>query len=279
MTRDLHPRAQAATGGHAATPERMAVLGAYSVAGYPDVPRSAQAFLTFSRNGAGLLEVGVPATDPWLDGQSIADAHEVALLHGDGVATTVKTLQLVTPATDRPVLCMAYWQTVHRFGPERFAREIAAAGASGCLIADVPTPHRARWAAVAAEARLAAPLLADRDAPAAELQAISRAATGFVYAPATHGQRTGYTADLDLHGLNAFVARIRRAAPTVPVLSGIGISTPALASSVAARCGVDGVVIGSPLVRALGEGGPDRAGALIREFANSIHNAVPEVAA
>jgi tryptophan synthase alpha chain len=279
MTRNVYPRSPATTGGHAATPERTAVLGAYSVAGYPDVPQSAQAFLAFSRSGAGLLEVGVPATDPWLDGQSISDAHEVALLHGDGVATTVKTLQLVTAATDRPVFCMAYWQTVHRFGPERFAREIAAAGAIGCLIADVPAPLRARWAAVSAEARLAAPLLADRDAPAAELDAISLAATGFVYAPATHGQRTGYTADLDLHGLNAFVARIRRAAPTAPVLSGIGISTPERAGSVVARCGVNGVVIGSPLVRALGEGGADHAGALIEEFANSIHNAVPEVAA
>ncbi|MFF8431776.1 tryptophan synthase subunit alpha [Streptomyces sp. NPDC016566] len=240
------------------------------MAGYPDVPRSAEALLAFARSGAGLLEVGVPAVDPWLDGREITAAHQVALRCGDGVASAVETVRLVTAEGARPVYCMAYWGTIRSFGPERFVQQIAAAGASGCLIADVAAHSRAAWLSAASAAGLAAPLLIDRGGRRGEVEATSREATGFIYAPAAQGQQTGYSAEIDLPALAAFVEAVRQAAPATSVLTGIGISTPALASAVVAQCAVDGVVIGSPLVRAFREGGVDRAAALVGQFVTSI---------
>jgi tryptophan synthase alpha chain len=255
------------------------VLGAFSIAGYPDIPRSVEAFLAFTRKGAGLLEVGLPATNPWLDGQAIAAAHEAALRGGGGVATTLETIQLVTAETDRPVFCMAYWHTVRDFGPERLARDLAAAGAAGCLIADLPGQARAPWTTVASRAGLSAPLLIDRGAPCREIEVISRRATGFVYAPAVQGQRTGYSAEIDLHALSTFVSAVRRASPAQTVLTGIGVSTPLLAAAVVARCDVDGVVIGSPLVRALRAGGVQQAAELVEKFVDATESVVSAVEA
>ncbi|MGW3929806.1 tryptophan synthase subunit alpha [Streptomyces microflavus] len=279
MNREGHVRDVMTPSRLAASVTRHPVLGAFSVAGYPDVPRSAEAFLAFTRSGAGLLEVGVPAVDPWLDGPSISDAHEIALRAGDGIATAVETIRLVTAETDRPVFGMAYWDTVRQFGPERFVREIAAAGAAGCLIADVAGQSRARWAEAASKAGLATPFLVDRGAEHGESEAICRAATGFVYVPAAGGQRTGYSAQLDLQALDACVDVVRRAAPSTPVLTGIGVSTPMMAAAVVARCDVDGVVVGSPLVRALSDGGPEAAAALVAKFVASVSSVVPEGAA
>ncbi|MER7194774.1 tryptophan synthase subunit alpha [Streptomyces flaveolus] len=71
----------------------------------------------FASSGAGLLEVGVPAVNPWLEGPVIGTAHEIALRSGDGVATAVATVRLTTVEAAQPVYCMAYWRTVHNFGP------------------------------------------------------------------------------------------------------------------------------------------------------------------
>ncbi|MFF8880785.1 tryptophan synthase subunit alpha [Streptomyces flaveolus] len=191
------------------------------MAGYPDMPASAEALITFASSGAVLLEVGVPAVDPWLDGPVIGTAHEIALRSGDGVAIAVATVRLISAETAQPVYCMAYWRTVHSFGTWRFAHQLAAAGATGCLVTDVPPSHAA-WVSAAASAGLAAPLLVNRDAQHEETAAMSRAATGFVYTPAAHGQPTGHTAGIELPALRPFVGTVRHTAPTTPVLACYG---------------------------------------------------------
>ncbi|WP_434481607.1 tryptophan synthase subunit alpha [Streptomyces sp. NBC_01281] len=245
-------------------------FGAFSLAGYPNVYDSAAALVAFAHSGASLLEVGIPSVDPWLDGSVIRTAHEAALHSGDGVATAVETVRRITSEVAQPVYCMAYWSTVHDFGPRRLAEQLAAAGAAGCLIADVPLASRAAWVSAADAADLAAPLLVNRDARQSELEETSQAASGFIYAPAVHGQRTGYSAEIDLPALTSFVATVRPGARGTPVLTGIGVSTPALAAAVVSQCNVDGVVAGSPLIRALTEGGVPRAAALVSRFVDSI---------
>ncbi|MFF9143138.1 tryptophan synthase subunit alpha [Streptomyces albogriseolus] len=147
---------------------------------------------------------------------------------------------------------------------------LASAGAAGCLVPDVPAVRVEAWAAAAAEAGISAPLLANREASRAELVATGRAATGFVYAPAVVGQRTGYSDGIDLDSLASFVATVRRAAPATLVVTGIGVSTPDLASAVVRQTGVAGVVVGSPLIRAFNEGGLSRAASLAAEFAAAV---------
>ncbi|MFF1542335.1 tryptophan synthase subunit alpha [Streptomyces sp. NPDC058291] len=248
-------------------------LGAFSVAGYPDLTSSVETFVAFAQSGATVLEVGAPAVDPWLDGPAIAAAHRRALRGGDGVSTTLETVRQVSSLSDRPVITMIYWSTALAYGPERMIRDLASVGASGCLVPNLPPAYASAWAMVAAVAGITAPLLAASGASHGELSAICRAATGCVYAPAAAGQRTGYSAGIDLDELASFVGQARRIAPTTAVLTGIGISTPELAASAVRECGVAGVVIGSPLVRALADGGLERALPVVERFAASINQA------
>ncbi|MFJ9580830.1 tryptophan synthase subunit alpha [Streptomyces sp. NPDC101191] len=245
-------------------------LGAFSVAGFPDLRSSVDAFVAYAEHGAAILEVGAPAADPWLDGPAIAAAHRCALRAGDGVRITLETVRRVSARSHAPVVVMSYWSTVQALGPQRMAAELASSGATGCLVPDIPSEHVEQWVAAATEAGISAPLLANRQAPYDELGIACRAATGFVYAPAVAGQRTGYSAGIDLDSLAAFVRSLRRIAPSTRVLTGIGVSTPTVAAAVVANGAVDGVVVGSPLIRAFAENGLSRAAELVHEFAASI---------
>jgi tryptophan synthase alpha chain len=249
---------------------RQPVLGAFSVAGFPDLRSSVDALVTYAESGAAILEVGAPAADPWLDGPAIAAAHRCALRAGDGMSITLEAVRRVTARCDTPVVVMSYWSTVQTLGPRRMADELASRGAAGCLVPDVPPEGVKEWVAAAAEAGISAPLLANRGASHDELGVTCRAATGFVYAPAVAGQRTGYSAGIDLDSLVAFVRSVRSIAPSTPILTGIGVSTPKLAAAVVGSEAVDGVVVGSPLIHAFAEGGVTRAACLVQEFAASI---------
>lgn len=246
------------------------VLGAFSMAGFPDYRRGVEALVAYADSGATVLEVGTPAVNPWLDGPAIAAAHCSAIRTGHGVGTTLATVEQVSALTGKAVVVMSYWATVEAHGPRRMARELASAGAAGCLVPDVPGRHVAGWATAAADAGISAPLLVSRESSPAELTATCQAATGFVYAPAVAGQRTGYVAGIDLDSLSSFVASVRRAALTTPVVSGIGVSTPAVAAAVVRQADVAGVVVGSPLIRAFTEGGMSSAAGLVAEFAASM---------
>ncbi|MDX2545860.1 tryptophan synthase subunit alpha [Streptomyces sp. WI04-05B] len=247
-------------------------LGAFSVAGYPDLRSSVDAFAAFAESGAAMLEVGVPVADPWLDGPAIAAAHGCALRAGDGIGVTLETVRRVSARCDTPVVVMSYWTTIQSLGPQRMADELAAGGAAGCFVPDVPPERVEAWVAAAAEAGISAPLLANRDASYVELGDICRAASGFVYVPAAAGQLTGYSAGIDLDGLAAFVQAVQQFAPSTPILTGIGVSTPELASAIVGRVDVSGVVIGSPLVRSLRSGAESfhQTAALVEEFVAAL---------
>ncbi|MFI0813596.1 tryptophan synthase subunit alpha [Streptomyces echinatus] len=246
------------------------VFGAFSMAGFPDYRRGVEALVAYADNGATVLEVGTPVADPWLDGPAIAATHRSAIRAGHGVGTTLSTVEQVSNLTGKAVVVMSYWATIEARGPRRMARELASAGAAGCLVPDVPAECVEEWVAAATDAGISAPLLAGREASLAELTATCRVATGFVYAPAVAGQRTGYSDGLDLDSLSTFVASVRGAAPATPVVTGIGVSTPALAAAVVQQADVAGVVVGSPLIRAFTAGGVSSAAALVAEFAASM---------
>ncbi|MFD4574240.1 tryptophan synthase subunit alpha [Streptomyces sp. NPDC058417] len=242
------------------------------MAGYPDLSSSVEAFAAFAESGAAMLEVGTPVADPWLDGPAIAAAHGCALRAGDGIRVTLETVRRISARCDTPVVVMSYWATIQILGPQRMADELAAVGAAGCLVPDVPPERVETWVAAAAEAGISAPLLANRNASYAELGAICRAATGFVYAPAAAGQQTGYSSGIDLDRLAAFVQAVRQLAPSTPILTGIGVSTPEIASVIVDQVDVSGVVIGSPLVRSLRSGadGLDQTASLVKAFAAAL---------
>lgn len=242
------------------------LLAVFLPAGFPH-GHHLDALVAACERGADVLEIGIPTPFPVLDGPVIAAAYRQALAYGTDMRQTLTGIRLASAATHKPIVVMAYWSTVVSYGAERLAWQIATAGAAGMLVPDLPPAHAARWLATASGAGLHTPVFVQR---ATELRLPG--AASLVYASAA-AARTGYQGALDLPALAGHVREIRRAAPGVPVLAGVGISTPTMARAVVRHAHVDGVVIGTPFVRPLFEvkSGMGRAADVVGEFATAVH--------
>lgn len=207
--------------------------------------------------GADAVEVGIPFSDPMIDGPVIQEASVRALAAG---TTPTGVLDTLAGATfDVPVVVMTYYNIVLRMGHRRAARRFAEAGVAGAILPDLPLEVLGPWAEEADAAGVATVLLVAPPTPAERAARICARARGFVYAVA----RMGVTGERsEVGGDAASVVQRVRAASDLPVLVGIGISTPAQAAEV---CTVaDGAVVGSALVRRLLDGGgPDGAHAFV----------------
>ncbi|MFJ4572044.1 tryptophan synthase subunit alpha [Streptomyces sp. NPDC088846] len=217
-----------------------------------------------AESGTGLFEIGVPHRAPVLDGPTITSAYHEALDRGTRVRDVLNTVSHA--ASRAPVVVMAYWESVARFGPGRFARDMKSAGAAGIMVVDLPDSQAGTWAATLTETGLSSPRLVPPHTADDALDEVCASASGWLYAPAAH-EPTGYQGPLDLAGLDRSVRRLRKAS-MLPVVSGIGISTPALARAVAPL--VDGVMVGSPIVGALTSAGREAAAALVADFATAV---------
>ncbi|WP_217223093.1 tryptophan synthase subunit alpha [Streptomyces anulatus] len=265
---DLTPHAAALT--DLLTSPRPA-LGAFLPAGFPNWTAGIDTLAQFAQHGADFLEVGVAHHTAALDGPDIAEAYATALGQGAAMAHVISTVRLTAANTHKPVVVMSYWQPVHVFGPQRFAEELAEAGAAGVMIPDLRGEAAAQWHTIAAAAGIHAPQFVSRRDSDAELQQTVATASGWIYAPAADA-RTGFQGELDIPGLHAFTSRLREHT-SHPIVAGVGISTPARAAMVAPYA--DGLVIGSPLVRPLLQGGEGRQHALdlLTAFAQALRPA------
>jgi tryptophan synthase alpha chain len=230
--------------------------------GFPTVADSVAVGEGYADNGADLVELGVPFSDPLADGPVIHAAGTRALAAG---ATVHAVLEAGARIAERvPVVVMCYANPILSRGLERFVGELADRSVSGLIVPDLPheEAEAARAACDAAGVALV-PLVAPTTPPA-RLQAIGAAARGFVYTVSVTGT-TGERAAVgqDLAGL---LARVK-AATDVPVAVGFGISTGEQAAA-AADAGADGVIVGSRLVRAAAEGEDVRA--LVEGFAGAL---------
>jgi len=214
--------------------------------------------------GADAVEVGIPFSDPIIDGPVIQEAGLRALTRGtvpqevlDGIAGAEAPV---------PIAMMTYYNIVFRAGHRRMARSLAAAGVSGAIIPDLPIEEIGPWATEADAAGVGTVLLVAPSSPPERVERICARARGFVYAVARMGV-TGERRDLG-SDVTKVVERIR-SSTGMPVCVGVGVSTPAQAAEV---CEVaDGVVVGSALVRRLLEGeGPDGAAAFVGSLREAI---------
>jgi tryptophan synthase alpha chain len=214
--------------------------------------------------GADAVEVGIPFSDPMMDGPVIQEAALRALQREtvpDQVLNDIERAEVTVP-----VAVMTYYNIVYRAGHRRMARNMVAAGVSGAIIPDLSLEELAPWAIEADAAGVETVLLVAPSSPEDRVARICARAGGFVYAVARMGV-TGERADLGDEARQV-VERIRRHTD-MPVCVGVGVSTPEQAAQV---CEVaDGVVVGSALVRRLLEGGgPDAAA----EFVGSLRRAI-----
>ena len=240
------------------------LLVPYVMGGIPD--RGAfPSVLAAVEEHADALEIGLPYSDPLMDGPAIADAGQRAIAQGVG---PFEALELAARERDRPVaprVAMTYYNPIHRVGEARFCGCAAAAGFAGLIVPDIPLEESGSLRAAAAAEGLAwIPLVAPTSSPE-RVAAIVAAATGFVYAVSTLGV-TGTRESLSSRAAGV-VARCR-AATDAPVLVGVGVSTPEQA--VEATESADGVVIGSAIVRRTLDEGPAAAGAFVGDVRRAL---------
>ncbi|WP_426566932.1 tryptophan synthase subunit alpha [Angustibacter sp. McL0619] len=250
---------------------RAALIG-YLPVGFPDVATSVLAMQAMVRAGADIIEVGVPYTDPLMDGPVIQRAADAALRAGartDDVFTAVRAVA----EAGASALVMTYWNLVDHRGVDRFAAELANAGGAGLITPDLIPDEADEWLAAAERHDLDRVFLLAPSSTDARVRSTTQACRGFVYAASTMGV-TG-ARDAVGSGAERLVERIR-AVSDIPVCVGLGVSTGDQAAQLAAFA--DGVIVGSALVRCLADAADVRAGiaaveSLTSELADGVRRA------
>ena len=242
---------------------RRAALMPYLMGGFPDLETSLAVGEACADAGADLLELGIPFSDPLADGPVIHAAGTAALSAGATPHSVLGACERL--AVRVPVVLMVYANIVLTAGASAFALRAASAGASGLIVPDLPHDEAGEVrAACDAEGLALVPLVAPTTTPE-RIAEIGADARGFVYTVSLTGT-TGERDKLPV-GLKETVERVR-ASTSVPVAVGFGISTPEHARAVAEVA--DGVIVGTRIVRAAGEGGASAVGSVVAELAGAL---------
>jgi len=234
----------------AAKAERRGALVGYLPIGFPDLDTSVAAAIAMARSGADVLELGLPYSDPVMDGVVIQEATQTALAAGFRVRDVFEAVRRVTAEVDAPVLVMTYWNPVLQYGVERFAAELQAAGGAGLITPDITPDAAAEWIEISERYGLDRVFLAAPTSSDARLDLVAQATTGFVYTVSTMGI-TGERAALDA-AARVLSERVKAHGAELACV-GIGISN---AEQVANTLDyADGAIVGTVFVRALRDGG------------------------
>ncbi|WP_139981006.1 tryptophan synthase subunit alpha [Nocardioides litoris] len=236
--------------------EGRAALVGYLPAGFPDVDGGIEAIRAMVDAGCDVIEVGLPYSDPVMDGPTIQAAAQQALDRGVRTSDVLRTVEAVA-ATGTPTVVMTYWNPVERYGVERFARDLAAAGGAGLITPDLTPDADPRWPAAADEHGLDKVYLVAPSSTDERIAMTTKACRGFVYATAVMGVTGARDTSSDL--ADPLVKRTK-AATDLPVSVGLGVSNGGQAAEIAAYA--DGVIVGSAFVRALLDHPDDRSAAL-----------------
>jgi tryptophan synthase alpha chain len=246
--------------------ENRAALIAYLPVGYPDVDASIAAIVAAVEGGADIVEIGIPYSDPGMDGPVIQQAVDVAVRAGVGMRDVLRAVEAVAAAGAVPVP-MSYWNPIEHYGVERFATDLAAAGGAGAITPDLIPDEAAEWIAASDAADLDRVFLVAPSSTDARLASTTAACRGFVYAASTMGV-TGTRATVG-NAAATLVARTRAVAPDLAVCVGLGVSDGRQAAEVATFA--DGVIVGSAYVREMLEGrGAKGVRALSEDLARGV---------
>ncbi|MGW4609283.1 tryptophan synthase subunit alpha [Streptomyces sp. NPDC004532] len=254
----------------AARAEGRSALIAYLPAGFPTVDGGIAAVKAVLDGGADVVEVGLPHSDPVLDGPVIQTADDIALRGGVKIADVLRTVREAHAATGKPVLVMTYWNPIDRYGVERFTAELAEAGGAGCILPDLPVQEAGLWREHAEKHGLATVFVVAPSSRDERLAQITAAGSGFVYAASL----MGVTGTRETVGTQAQdLVRRTRATTDLPVCVGLGVSDAGQAAEVAAFA--DGVIVGSAFVKRMLDA-PDEAAALdaVRALAGELAEGV-----
>jgi tryptophan synthase alpha chain len=226
-----------------------ALIG-YLPVGFPDLATSVDAAVAIVEAGVDILELGLPYSDPVMDGTVIQRATQASLAGGFRLAHGFDAVRAITARVEAPVLVMTYWNPVLQYGVDRFADDLVAAGGAGLITPDLVPDEAGEWIAASERTGLDRVFLAAPSSSDARLSRTVELSRGFVYAVSTMGI-TGARAEMD-SAARDLVARLRSVGATSTCV-GLGISTAEQVRDVLGYA--DGAIVGSALVTALAEGG------------------------
>jgi tryptophan synthase alpha chain len=220
---------------------RAALIG-YLPSGFPTQAQGEALAVALVEAGVDIVEVGLPYSDPLMDGPVIQAAVHQSLVNGSSVANVMATVGAVA-ATGAPTLVMSYWNPIERVGVQSFADRLARSGGVGVITPDLTPEEAGDWIAATDSAGLGRVFLVAPSSTDARIASVAGVANGFVYAASTMGV-TGARASVGAHA-RELVRRVRTATH-LPVAVGVGVSSGAQAAEVAAYA--DGVIVGSAFV-------------------------------
>jgi tryptophan synthase alpha chain len=237
-----------------------ALIG-YLPIGFPTLEDSIEAAVALVEEGVDILELGVPYSDPVMDGPVIQRATGKALEKGFRLSQVFEAVKAVTDRVDAPVLVMTYWNPVMQYGVDRFAADLVAAGGAGMITPDLIPDEATEWLEASAAHTLERVFLAAPSSSDERLRTVIGHTEGFVYTVSTMGI-TGTRADVD-QAARTLVARLREQGCEHACV-GIGISDPGHVAHVLEYA--DGAIVGSALVNALDTGGVEALRVLARQL-------------
>ena len=220
----------------------------YIMAGDGGLDRLQPTILKLQELGVSAIEVGIPFTDPVADGPTIESAGERALAHGTTLRNVIETLTTFADQLTIPLVAMTYLNPILAYGADRFAHDAAAAGIRGVIVPDMPFEESNIIHPALKAHGIALVQLVSLTSPAERIAKLAQASEGFIYAVTVNGI-TGARADFATN-LEAHFAKLK-AASSIPVLAGFGISTPEQVQQFSSFA--DGVIVGSKIVTALHE--------------------------
>ncbi|UOE45191.1 tryptophan synthase subunit alpha [Agromyces larvae] len=238
-----------------------ALIG-YLPVGFPNLAESIDAAVAIASNGVDAIELGLPYSDPVMDGAVIQAATQEALRNGFRLRDGFTAVREITSQIDVPILVMTYWNPVVQYGVDRFADDLLAAGGTGLITPDLIPDEASEWIAASERTGLDRVFLAAPSSTGDRLDRVVAQSRGFVYAVSTMGI-TGARRDVDA-AARAVVERLR-AHGCDSTCVGVGISTPDQVREVLEYA--DGAIVGSALVKALGDGGVEGVGRLAADLA------------
>lgn len=241
---------------------RTALIG-YLPAGYPTVEDSIEAAVELGRNGADVIEIGIPYSDPVMDGPVIQAATSQVLADGFRVDQVFEIVRAVTERTDAAVVVMTYWNLVDRMGVDAFARRLAEAGGAGIVTPDLVPEEAEEWFAASDRYGLDRIFLTAPSSTPERVRLITEVSRGFVYGVSVMGV-TGARDQVSNAAESVVAAAHEAGAPRVCV--GLGVSRPEHIREIGRYA--DGAIVGTALVAALRDGGPAAVGRLTAELAS-----------
>lgn len=227
--------------------ENRAALITYFTAGYPSLADTQRLVAEAARNGADLIEIGIPFSDPVADGATVQRASEAALKNGVTLDDCVSLVAQIRSekgwASETPILFMSYYNPLHKYGVERFAHDCAISGVNGLIIPDLPPEEAGELKSACEQHNLDLIFLVAPTSTDARLKVVASSASGFIYCVSLAGV-TGARAEMG-KSVGELIRRAREHT-SLPLVVGFGISRPDHVAEVAAMS--EGAVVGSALI-------------------------------